>query len=206
MLRVNELFYSIQGEGLRTGQTSVFIRLSGCNLNCEFCDTDHTAHTEMTEQEIVDKVREVGGSCRWVMLTGGEPVIQPIQTLIRVLHEHGHKVQLETNGTVSFLGKTQTNPYTAPTGAEEWFPDHLTVSPKQVEPQPTLVALATEIKVVVRDQNDIDRALRGDWPDVPVHLQPVSNSREATELCVQTILRHPSLRLSMQVHRWIGTR
>ena len=204
MLRVNEVFYSIQGEGLRTGQASVFVRLSGCNLACEFCDTDHTAYTEMTEQEIVDVVREVGGLCRWVVLTGGEPLIQPIGGLIQTLHRHGHKVQLETNGTVSFLGKTQTNPYTAPTGAEEWFPDHLTVSPKEVEPQPSVVALATEIKVVVRDENDVDRALRGDWPDVPVYLQPVDNDPKVTELCVRTILEHPHIRLSVQVHKWIG--
>jgi organic radical activating enzyme len=206
MLRANEVFYSIQGEGLRTGQASVFVRLSGCNLNCEFCDTDHTAYTEMSEDQILHIVRELGGLCRWVVLTGGEPMIQPIQTLITVLHEHGYKVQLETNGTVSFIGKTQTKPYNAPTGVEAGFPGHLTVSPKEAQPQPSVVALATEIKVVVRDQNDIQRVLDGDWPDVPVYLQPVSNGREATELCVQTILRHPHMRLSMQVHKLIGQR
>ena len=206
MLRVNEVFYSIQGEGLRTGQASMFVRLAGCNLHCEFCDTDHTAHTEMSEDEILHVVGKVGGPCRWVVLTGGEPLIQPVQTLIRVLHEHRYKVQLETNGTVPFIAKTQTQPYNAPTGAEEWFPDHLTVSPKEVEPQPSVVALATEIKVVVRDQDDIDRALRSDWPDVPVYLQPVDNDPKVTELCVRTILEHPHIRLSAQVHKWIGIR
>ncbi len=212
MLKVNEVFHSIQGEGLRTGQASVFLRLSGCNLACEFCDTDHSSFTEMAEEQILDAVREVGGPCRWVVLTGGEPLIQPVAGLIESLHQAGHKVQVETNGTVPFPAKTQTDPYNAPTGAESWFPDHLTLSPKEVPPQPSLVALATEIKVVVRDQNDIQRALEGDWPDVPIYLQPVSNDREATELCIRTILQHPhlserpasSVRLSMQVHRWIG--
>jgi len=206
MLMVNEVFYSIQGEGLRTGQASVFVRLSGCNLHCGFCDTDHAAYTEMSEDEIVDRVREVGGPCRWIVLTGGEPMIQPVGHLIRVLYEHGYKVQLETNGTVSLIGKTQTKPQGSPTGAEAWLPDHLTVSPKEVEPQPSVVALATEIKVVVRDQDDIDRALRSDWPDVPVYLQPVDNDPKVTELCVRTILEHPHIRLSAQVHKWIGIR
>jgi 7-carboxy-7-deazaguanine synthase len=206
MMKVNEVFYSAQGEGLRTGQASVFVRLSGCNLNCEFCDTDRTSYTEMTEAEILEVVREVGGPCEWCTMTGGEPLVQPVQTLIRLLHEAGYKVQVETNGTVPFPSETQTSPQGLPTGAEAGFPDHLTVSPKEVAPQQALVRLATEIKVVVRDENDIRRALEGDWPDVPVCLQPVSNETEATELCVQTILRHPHLRLSMQVHKWIGLR
>jgi 7-carboxy-7-deazaguanine synthase len=91
-----------------------------------------------------------------------------------------------------------------PTGAEPWFPDHLALSPKDVAPQQALARLASEIKVVVTDENDIRRALEGDWPDVPVYLQPVSNDREATRLCIEAILQHPHLRLSMQLHKWIG--
>jgi len=206
MLKVNEVFYSLQGEGLRTGQASVFVRLSGCNLHCEFCDTDHSRYTEMTDDDILDVVREVGGPCRWVVLTGGEPTLQPIGGLIETLHRHGYKVQLETNGTVSFPGKTQTPHQNASVGDGSAFPDHLTVSPKETAPQQALVALASEIKVVVRDQNDIRRVLEGDWPDVPVFLQPVDNDTKVTELCVKTILRHPHLRLSMQAHKWIGLR
>jgi 7-carboxy-7-deazaguanine synthase len=206
VLKVNEVFYSIQGEGLRTGQASVFLRLSECNLSCEFCDTDHTSYTEMTEGEILDVMRDVGGPCKWCTITGGEPLVQPVQTLIRVLHEAGYKVQVETNGTVPFPGTDETGPQGLPTGAEPWFPDHLTLSPKELPPQQALVALATEIKVVVRDENDIRRALEGDWPDVPTFLQPVDNDPKVTRLCVQTILRHPHLRLSMQVHKWIGLR
>jgi organic radical activating enzyme len=197
MLRVNEVFYSIQGEGLRTGQASVFVRLNGCNLACEFCDTDHSRYAEMSEEQILEKVREIGGPCRWVVLTGGEPFLQPVGRLIGILRGVGYRVQVESNGTVSFIDKTQTSHYNAPTGAEEWFPDHLTVSPKEVAPQQALVALAAEIKVVVRDEKDIEGALQGDWPNVPIYLQPVSNDREATKLCVKAILKHPHLRLSM---------
>jgi 7-carboxy-7-deazaguanine synthase len=160
----------------------------------------------MTEDDILDVVREVGGSCRWVVLTGGEPSLQPVGRLIQTLHMAGRGVQVETNGTVPFPPKTQTDRQGLPTGAQPWFPDHLTISPKETPPQLALVRLASEIKVVVRDQGDIQRALDGDWQDVPVYLQPVSNYREATELCVQTILHHPHLRLSMQVHKLIGLR
>ena len=206
MLRVNSIFYSLAGEGLRTGKASVFVRLSGCNLACEFCDTDHAAHSEMTEQEIVEKVREVGGSCRWVVLTGGEPFIQPVGQLIATLRGVGYQVQVETNGTVLFPSTDGRSRQGLPTGAESGFPDHLTLSPKEVPPQPSVVALATEIKVVVRDENDIQRALDGNWPDVPVYLQPVDNDPKVTELCVIAILQHPHMRLSMQVHKLIGTR
>ena len=206
MLKVNEIFYSIQGEGLRTGQASVFLRLSGCNLHCGFCDTNHAAYTEMTEEQIVEKVREVGGACRWVIVTGGEPLLQPIGGLIRILRGVGYQVQAETNGTVLLPGMDAESRQGLPTGAEPGFPDHLTISPKEVEPQQALVAVATEIKVVVTDGRDIQRALDGNWPDVPVYLQPVSNDERATDLCVKAILRHPHLRLSLQTHRLIGLR
>jgi 7-carboxy-7-deazaguanine synthase len=207
VLRVNEVFYSIQGEGLRTGQASLFLRMSGCNLHCEFCDTDHSGYNEVTEDEILAAVREVGGPCQWVVLTGGEPFLQPVGDLIRILRGVGYHVQVETNGTVPFPGEGENGPQGSPTGPDSPWPDHLTLSPKEVEPQPSVVALATEIKVVIRDEKDIQRALEGNWPDgVPVYLQPVSNTREATELCVEAILRHPHLRLSMQLHRLIGLR
>ena len=121
-----------------------------------------------------------------------------------LLHSSGYKVAVESNGTVLFPGNPQTKPQGLPTGTELWFPDHLTLSPKETEPQPALVRLASEIKVVVRDEKDVERALSGDWPAVPVYLQPVSNDERATRLCVQAILQHPHLRLSMQVHKWIG--
>jgi organic radical activating enzyme len=206
MLKVNEIFYSIQGEGLRTGQASVFLRLSGCNLHCGFCDTNHAAYTEMTEEQIVEKVRQVCGPCRWVVLTGGEPLLQPVGKLIRILRGVGYKVQVETNGTVLLPGMDVRSPQGLPTGPDSPFPDHLTVSPKETPPRPSLLARAAEIKHIVRDQNDIRRVLEGVWPPVPTVLQPVDNDPKVTELCVKTILEHPSLRLSAQLHKWINVR
>jgi 7-carboxy-7-deazaguanine synthase len=193
MLKVNEIFYSIQGEGLRTGQASVFVRLSGCNLACEFCDTDHSRFEEMTEDDILQRVQETGGPCRWVVLTGGEPLIQPVRKLITMLRQGGYKVQVETNGTVNAL-----------TGAEGCGAHHLTVSPKGVVSQQALGRNLSEIKVVARDQNDIRRAESMLGWGVPVYLQPVSNDPEAIKLCVQSVLKNPELRLSLQLHKLIG--
>jgi 7-carboxy-7-deazaguanine synthase len=193
MLKVNEIFYSIQGEGLRTGQASVFVRLSGCNLNCPFCDTDHSRFEEMTEEQIIAKVTEIGNGCRWVVLTGGEPLIQPVRQLIVMFRQTGYKVQVETNGTLDAL-----------TGDDGCGAHHLTVSPKGVVSQQALGRNLSEIKVVARDENDVARAESMLGWGVPVYLQPVSNDPEAIKLCVKSILKNPELRLSVQLHKLIG--
>ena len=76
MLGIAELFYSIQGEGTWTGTPAVFVRLAGCNLNCRFCDTDYALRAFASPGEIVTQVRELGGACPMVVLTGGEPLAQ----------------------------------------------------------------------------------------------------------------------------------
>lgn len=68
-MRINEIFYSLQGEGFYTGTPAVFVRLSGCNGACAFCDTDFTAFTEMTEQEVAAQVASY--PCSHVVITGG---------------------------------------------------------------------------------------------------------------------------------------
>ena len=92
---VQEIFYSIQGEGQWTGQPMVFIRLAGCNLNCSFCDTVWDKGKAMSTEEIVQEVKKY--PARRVVLTGGEPLLQPLQELLVALREF--EVHLETNGT-----------------------------------------------------------------------------------------------------------
>lgn len=98
-MRVNEIFYSIQGEGYHTGRAAVFIRLSGCNLQCPFCDTNFKSYTDMTEEDIVDKVCSLSLKCGFVVITGGEPTLQDTTLLIDMLHQNGYKVSMESNGT-----------------------------------------------------------------------------------------------------------
>ena len=73
MKRVNEIFYSLQGEGFHTGRAAVFVRFSGCNLRCPFCDTSFETYREMSDQEIVQTILQY--PARFVVLTGGEPTL-----------------------------------------------------------------------------------------------------------------------------------
>ena len=72
--RINEIFYSLQGEGRNVGRAAVFVRFAGCNLQCSFCDTDFSSYREMSEEDIVDAVMSF--PARFVVLTGGEPTLQ----------------------------------------------------------------------------------------------------------------------------------
>lgn len=103
MLLVNEIFSSIEGEGIRTGYPVTFIRLYGCNIHCPYCDTRYACEggefTKMSVDEIVDKVKEFGFSK--VTITGGEPLVHKnIDNLIVTLTYLGYEVNIETNGTV----------------------------------------------------------------------------------------------------------
>ena len=90
-MRVNEIFYSIQGEGYHAGTAAVFIRFSGCNLKCPFCDTDFTQYTEMTEDEITDEVAKYDAEL--CVITGGEPTLYPqITEVIRYIKSRKNKL------------------------------------------------------------------------------------------------------------------
>ena len=97
MRKINEIFYSLQGEGYHTGTPAVFIRFSGCNLKCSFCDTQHEAGTLMTDDEIIAEVSKYPAVT--VILTGGEPSLWIDDALIDRLHKAGKYVCIETNGT-----------------------------------------------------------------------------------------------------------
>ena len=106
-MKVNEIFYSIEGEGIRAGKPCVFVRLYGCNLNCSYCDTRYSCEgeefTEMSVEEIVDVVEQY--HCPNITVTGGEPLIHDdISKLLYVLSSEGFEVNVETNGSAYPLG------------------------------------------------------------------------------------------------------
>lgn len=181
MKRINEIFMSLQGEGFHTGTSAVFVRFSGCNLKCSFCDTRHETYTEMSEEEIVKIVS--GYASPWVILTGGEPSLQATESLVDKIHALGKKVAMETNGT-----------HEVPSNL-----DWVTVSPK--EGKEPILTQADEVKVVFTERADVER-----WHTQieakHYFLQPCSckNTKEA----VQYILEHPHWRLSLQTHKYIG--
>ena len=97
MRKINEIFYSLQGEGYHTGTPAIFVRFSGCNLKCDFCDTQHEEGKMMTDDEIIAEVKKYPAVT--VVLTGGEPSLWIDDELIDRLHQAGKYVPIETNGT-----------------------------------------------------------------------------------------------------------
>ena len=103
---VNEIFYSLQGEGVRAGEPSLFLRFAGCNLTCKVethgfdCDTEFVSSRKLTADEIVNELRALTPRCKWVILTGGEPGLQVDRELIDRLHDEGFQLAIETNGSI----------------------------------------------------------------------------------------------------------
>lgn len=192
--RINEIFYSLQGEGKYTGHAAVFVRFSGCNLRCPFCDTDFSHYTEMTAAEIVSRVNE-WKNCGFVVLTGGEPTLQVDKELVGMLKDEGFYVAMETNGT----GHVPENV------------DWVTLSPKScfVSHAPALVTMkVNEVKVVfdgIHDPMPYGQLGEGLY----LNLQPCDTgdehkNREVTRQCVEYIKQHPQWHLSLQTHKLIS--
>lgn len=103
MAKINEIFYSIQGEGTQAGEPCVFVRFTYCNLRCTYCDTEYAFYdgTEMSKEEIIEQVKKY--NCKLVEITGGEPLVQKEECLdlMKNLCELGFDVMIETGGSIS---------------------------------------------------------------------------------------------------------
>lgn len=182
-MKINEIFYSLQGEGYFTGTPAVFIRLSGCNRACPFCDTDFSAFTEMTVGEIMEEVELYPPS--HVVLTGGEPTMHDLQELCCRLKAKHYFIQIETNGS---------NPVPE-------LVDWVTCSPKT---PPYGIDRVDELKIVYTGQ-DVEAIALEVGGDVKVrYLQPCSGKN--TKEVVDYILVHPAWRLSLQTHKILDIR
>lgn len=189
MLQLAEIFYSIQGEGAFSGTPAVFVRLAGCNLSCDFCDTDYSLKFFAGVEAVVAKVRELGADCPMVILTGGEPLAQrETVELIEALRRDGRRVHIESNGTM----------YTD-------LPDDvwLCVSPKE-RVDPRMARRANEVKLIV------DERIPEEWLDLfadkpQLLLQPEGNKPKNVALALDYAKAHPSrFRISLQTHKLIG--
>lgn len=101
-MKINEIFYSIQGEGKWTGRLNIFIRTTGCNLRCSYCDTKYAYYDgkELTIEQIMDEINKY--PCKNICLTGGEPLTQEETfTLLQALLKNDYKICLETNGSIN---------------------------------------------------------------------------------------------------------
>ncbi len=190
---VNEIFHSLQGEGYHSGTPAVFVRLSGCNLRCPFCDTQHAGGTEMSEPEIVAAVKSLCPVLRspLVVVTGGEPALQLTPSLVDALHAAGCRVAVETNGTLHLPGNV----------------DWVTLSPKSLwlgEEAAPVLTRADELKVLFDGEHNpsaydhIDAAHRFLQPmDTGDPARNAALMHQAADYC----LGHPQWRLSLQIHK-----
>jgi 7-carboxy-7-deazaguanine synthase len=204
ILKISEIFPSIQGEGLRQGEPTLFVRLAGCNLKCDFCDTKYawTSGKEMPVSRVMERIRKIHHifPTKWVCLTGGEPLLQKIEVLVKRLKNEGYKIQVETNATIY-------RPM-----AVSWY----TVSPKPPRYlyHPEYRKKAKEVKIVVIRGLELRvlQKLRQEFPQrVPLLLQPQSNrkwsvnqARRLLKLSLEENLEN--IRLSVQIHKIFGWR
>lgn len=194
MYRVNDIFYSLQGEGHNTGRAAVFVRFAGCNLRCGFCDTEFNTYREMTGDAILHAI--VPYPSRFIVLTGGEPTLQVDASFVDLLHQHGYEVAMESNGTRP-----------APMNL-----DWLTVSPKEIgkeqDKRKTTWRQPDELKVVFDEVTDPEAAIAHFTLPPLLYLQPCDTgdpkrNKRILQACVTYIEQHPKWRLSLQTHKLI---
>lgn len=189
--KINEIFYSLQGEGVRSGEPSVFIRFSDCNLRCTTekmgfdCDTEFLSGRKMTAHEIILEARRLSKKARWVILTGGEPSLQVDEELIKDLHAEDFQIAIESNGLKPISENI----------------DWVTISPKTAE-HSLQQKTANELKYVrsfgmglpcpsVQSEHYlISPAFQGELID-----------RRDLEWCIQLCKDNPPWRLSVQQHK-----
>ncbi|MBR6121877.1 MAG: radical SAM protein [Prevotella sp.] len=195
MKRINEIFYSLQGEGRNTGRAAIFIRFAGCNLRCSFCDTEFDSYQEMSDEDILQAIAPY--PARFVVLTGGEPTLQADEAFVELLHSKGYEVAMESNGTRP-----------APKNL-----DWLTVSPKQNRKgemgDEKWTRQPDEIKIVFEEDTNPETIISHFPLPHFLYLQPCDTgdpqrNADIMKRCVEYILQHPKWQLSLQTHKLIN--
>jgi 7-carboxy-7-deazaguanine synthase len=207
---VKEVFYTLQGEGHHAGRPAVFCRFAGCNLwsgreadrptaVCRFCDTEFVgtdgtgggkfANAQALAAQVASHWPHAARAHRFVVLTGGEPLLQVDAALVEALHAEGFEIAIETNGTLE-----------APPGI-----DWICVSPKAGAP--LLQRSGHELKVVV-PQTGVDLEALEQLPFDHRRVQPMDNAERAanTAWAIAWCLAHPAWQLSVQTHKVVGIR
>ena len=190
-LNVKEIFYSLQGEGGRQGEASIFIRLSGCNMNCDFCDTDFSKGENMSFEQILSKIRLF--PCYWIIWTGGEPSLQLTDECFLFFKRAGFRQAIESNGS---------KPLSV-------LLDYTVVSPKgNINDVKKINPRVDEIRLPVK-KNDIIPLIESLPESRFYFLSPVvsenqEQTKENIDYCVQHILQNPKWRISLQIHKFIG--
>lgn len=190
-----EHFYTVQGEGANAGRAAYFLRLGGCDVGCVWCDVkeswDPYIHPVVSADEMAALVKNAGAQT--VVITGGEPLMYPLDVLTDTLKAAGLAVWLETSGAHPFSGT--------------W--DWVVLSPKKFKPPTESVyAEADELKIVVYNKSDFawaeQHAARVNGA-CKLYLQPEwSKEKAMNELIVEYVKKNPRWRISLQTHKYLN--
>lgn len=214
-LKVNEIFYSIHGEGTESGKTAVFIRFAGCNFRCLWCDTSYAFEegTEMTEEDILKEIKKYPENN--IVLTGGEPFTQNLGELLLLLKQKSYTVHVETNGSIfkpqylNLINYIVVSPKGPSSGIKTDFDildKVLTTFQKGVRP-------ITTLKIVVGSLEDYDFAKKiyAQYPNIPLILQLESKNEIQKDFAKQIIELYKKedgffrdkTRIGIQLHKQI---
>ena len=185
MKRVNDIFYSLQGEGRNTGRAAIFIRFAGCNLKCPFCDTDFAQYEDMSDEDILNRIKSYPS--HFVVLTGGEPSLQVDRQLVDLLHKHGYELAMETTGTHPIVDGI----------------DWITCSPKGN----TVIKRCNELKCIFEEATlePDDHGISAEYKYLqPCDVQNTERNAQIVKRCFDYILQHPEWRMSLQTHKLVG--
>lgn len=195
LYKINEIFYSIQAEGYWAGRPAIFIRFSGCNLRCEFCDTEFLSGIEMSISDIMAQISNY--PAKFIVITGGEPLLNDTAPLVKELKAKDYYVAVETNGTIQ--------------PKHDLF-DWITVSPKN---HTLKIKECNELKVVLGiDETPEDFDIKSEHkyisPKNPGHGKEIGSATavefdfEVAKYCYLYILNHPEWTLTLQNHKILG--
>lgn len=198
-LNVSEIFYSLQGEGGRAGEPSIFIRLQGCSAKhaCYAsgvrCDTEFESGRSTTVERLLERINNIGNGCRWIVWTGGEPCDQLTAEMVLFFAQNGYKQAIETSGLK-----------TPPSGL-----DYITVSPKVADH-------VMQKSLLLREDGthcDEMRYVRHSGQEIPVteikahkyflspHFDGINKNNENINHCISLCLINPTWNLSVQLHK-----
>jgi 7-carboxy-7-deazaguanine synthase len=220
---VSEIFYSIQGEGAQSGMPMVFVRLAGCTVGKPYtttyksendlkvfqtecttwdgrkfpCDTDYRKKMSMTTIKIVEEIRKLTTDCKWICITGGEPMMHNLTPLLKFLKEEGFLTHLETSGTTLYYDSVS-------------YIDWVVVSPK-FPFNDMFAQLGDEIRILVDNEFS--------WSKLPesvrknshkVWISPINDVDSINPvnagICSEIAKEHPEIRISLQIHKILGVR
>ncbi|MDO4758540.1 MAG: 7-carboxy-7-deazaguanine synthase QueE [Rikenellaceae bacterium] len=194
LLPLVEDFYTIQGEGFHSGKPAYFIRLGGCDVGCRWCDAKYTWNPKLYPPTEITTVVERAASypAQAIVLTGGEPLLYPLDPLCEALHDRGLEIFLETSGSHPFSGRF----------------DWVCLSPKRQQPPlKEAYARADELKVIIETEEDFrwaEENARQVSRKCRLYLQPEwSRSEEMMPALVEYAKANPKWNISIQTHKYM---